>query len=1515
MAFSLGAAALIFVSLARTEAGRDVLRSELESWFAESYYGRLSVGSVAGSLPKFVILRDVRLYDAQDRLWLQIDTIMARPRWLPLLRRHLEVHSIQVTKPKLHALYQADGTWNFVEALNRRTPRGDQWNLQTTRIQISDGRIETGREAMQPSWVQNGWMFDVTASTALEISMDMEFQSRPNLRLFDIHSLSATLPEQNLSIDHLGMEVLREAGRWHINEMELISRENQLSLVGVQDPAAGTISLGLQNNLVTPQFAASIFPRVTLPDTVQFSGRVQAGRTRLEFDDFLVRSGVSTLVTSGLLDLAANPRSFEFRVVGGSAASQDLAGLFTHDWQAPDIMGITVTTHGEISDAELTASASFDLELASGRVTGNADVTRSDEWSYEASLAGTSVDLGLLDLGSSWHGTVNGQALVQGFGRSPSDLNVRLNLSPSEISGVSVDTLSLRASVADEQITMEGFAASNQGYVSLAGDIDLRGSLPAYTLSVETRALDLGVMAASSPIRSSLHSNWTVAATGLNWDELSGSIAIHADTSTFAWDATQRTVPPHAWTIHITDPNAAGPRVRVGGDVVSLEIHGELHANELLAVGETWSAALRDALDRRAENTRAKSDINGPIPGAPLPMNEQTPLDGSAALAVNRSSLEALDLDCSWQIHRPEILSSMLPMLPVATTSMNGSLSMNATAERIRLMASLDDSLFSMGQLALHGTSVTLSMEADLTGPLEETIQIEAEGQAAMLSGIGRSVANPKFTLSQKGRTGTVQATVGHHENTGPGSLTAEFQILDDRDRLMVAESWIVLGGFPWHTSGSTAIDLFTDAVVFLPIVLESPAPTVGNVQRLGISGALSKAPTDTLHVRLDDLALGRLSDILQLRRTLQGDLNAELSWTGLTQTEITGSLHVDTLALDNRVIGRLNADSRLLPNATNLQVTAAIEPLVKAPHGMDYTENALSLNGIVQLPTAVNPGVLDLGLDITRADASFLEELLLELDQTTGGLSGQGRIGGTLSDPVVNASLVVEGASFSIPKYNATYRASASLRVDREGIHVNELQLSDASGGRAQFSGRLPFNDYRFLSFDIEGNLEALQIINVPTFTRDLPFYGDISVTGDLTLEGPISSVFLRADNLVTTPQSEVFIPIRETAEESDPGFIIYADSSRSITEQIAAIRQRENLLRRRPEGERNFAAGLDIDLNILGPPGSTIRLVIDPLLGDVINGVGSARIQLQRLEDEFLTYGTFDLTSGDYLFTAGEVFVRRFLINEGTITWAGDPLNPILDIRADYRTRASRSGLPENAGGALKTSLPLIVNLHIMGELNAVQVDLSLALDQRQEAISDTPLLEAYLNQPDLAAEHATSVLLTNSFLLSAEGSRGVPLGGSAFNSVSSLVSSQLNRYLSQVIPNADFSLGVQSDETAADLDVSAGIALRLLDERLVIRGQGVYRGLSTQDQQATTQGLEGEFVVEIRLSPSVAIEVFYRREGDVLSETLITSETGLGVNYRAEFSTWRRLWQRIFGSKGDEATAQNTERAQSN
>ena len=644
--------------------------------------------------------------------------------------------------------------------------------------------------------------------------------------------------------------------------------------------------------------------------------------------------------------------------------------------------------------------------------------------------------------------------------------------------------------------------------------------------------------------------------------------------------------------------------------------------------------------------------------------------------------------------------------------------------------------------------------------------------------------------------------------------------------------------------------------------------------------------------------------------------LSGELALTqALNQPELTGAIHIDRFTLDDRVLGHVELASRYLPGEPDVGLRVEISPVPEFERDAllpdeampaRYVENALLLDGTFRLPRInrqtsgiIDAGSLDLALEMVRADVFFFELIFPNfLERASGFLSGEGRLTGDFTFPIFNADLALKEGSVAIPKFNLVYsNFEGPVRIDRRGIDVTGASFTDPTGGSATITGGFLFNEYRFFSFALETHLNELLVMNQDD-AEDLPFYGQIWGSGTLSLTGPTHSAVLQSQDAVTKASSELFIPMTEDDIASDVGFLIFADSTGEIPD-FNQLAYRKNLLSKRPEGERKFIDGLSMDLNMYAPPGSTIHLVFDPLLGDVVNAVSSGRIQIQKKEGEFSTFGTLSVESGDYLFTAGDVFARKFLIDRGgTITWDGDPINAALSIPASYRTRASTAGLPGNVFDE-NSQIPLVVSLDISGRVASPEVELSLQTDRSDRNYrGNYEAIEASLNQSERIQEYATSVLLTNSFVLTTESA---PDAGAltnsgnqiAFSSVSQLVASQLNRFLNEALPNVDLNLGLQG-ESLEDPDVTYGIALYLLDERVVVRGEGIYQN----DLQQNQPGLEGEFEVEVRLSPSVSLSVFLRREGDVLAENALTSTRGAGLSYQTQFPSWRRFVNRLFG-----------------
>ncbi|MDX1440221.1 MAG: translocation/assembly module TamB domain-containing protein, partial [Rubricoccaceae bacterium] len=551
--------------------------------------------------------------------------------------------------------------------------------------------------------------------------------------------------------------------------------------------------------------------------------------------------------------------------------------------------------------------------------------------------------------------------------------------------------------------------------------------------------------------------------------------------------------------------------------------------------------------------------------------------------------------------------------------------------------------------------------------------------------------------------------------------------------------------------------------------------------------------------------------------------------------------------------------------------------------------------------------GELDLAFDVERADLFFFDFLFSHLVRDTGGYAtGLGTVTGDFSYPIFNANLRAHDAVTQIPRFGLTIQADGPIRVNREGIHLSQIGLRDKAAGSGQISGSVLFNDYRYFSLDLNAVLSEMEIIDVPS-SNDLPFFGHIRASGTASIEGPLDNVFLRSTDATTTADSEIFIPIRAEGVQSDRGFLVFADASGQIPED----EERTSLIGPKPETERSFTEGLEMNLNISAPPGSTVHLVFDPTIGEAINTEGSANVQLAIEEGRFQTFGTFTASGGDYLFSAGDVFTRRFEIEPGgTLTWDGDPIDAQLDLTATYRTRASLAGL--GLAGLEDQRIPLVIRTDIGGRLHTPSVSLAIDLDADQRtggaSTAAVEALRPLLNDTERQPLFASSVLLTGTFLLAPVediSSSGDAITGAAdellFTSLSQLVSSRLNLFLNQALAseNIEILFGLQPVDALQRFDLTYGVALRLLDERLIIRGEGVYQQF---ENQSADNALQGELAVEIRLSNKVALEVFYRRESELLGGTNVGTTPygsyGAGVSYETQFTNWRSVLNSLLG-----------------
>jgi translocation and assembly module TamB len=1501
----------IFFALTRTEVGRDGLRQQLEFQFSRSFEGSLRIGHLTGNLIYDLYARDVRIFGPDGELVARVDSVAARPDWSTLFGRTLSLRTLKLYRPVIDLRANETGSWNLAEALRPR--RGahpaapdDQWGFTTVDLVIVHGTITTTLPQPSAAIEIPASVFDYRNTRLEQVNLRAGVTLLPSGIDMDLLRLEGELPDAFFALRSARGQVHISPKVIGLRALEVRTDRSTLLLSGsVSAPAdvfrsgsESRIEIDLRESTIDADELSALLPGLPVRGRFVASARMAGPVDALVIEHLEVRSGGSRVQMEGTILGGLDALDFDLAFRDMALEEEDLAVLFPLVDRAA--LGRIVPAYGDItlmglSRADSTGrivrgTSQIDLRTRAGRVRGRADFD-TDVFrvpAYRANLEVRQLDLSILAGDPRLESDLNGRLNLNGRGYGPKDARLRVSGSfgPSRLPVGRADSMVIAVDLNSGGLGGHVTMAQRGGTIQMDGQVDLSSAVPVFMIEARSSSFDVSPFIKTPAFFSRINARMTVAGEGNALRNLRGQMDLDLDPSWIEHNGTEGSIEAHHTRVSIADIDG-GIRVAVEGDLIQFNLESASELDDLIATSAFW---LQESFSQAA---REMDKPRGRDPEERAAMDAANPARGLAMPASSR---------LTFHLKRSDVISSFFPSLERVDTDLSGELFFHSTERQLNVTGLLRADSLALPRFAADQLLLKLRADVDLPEAERERFNILLDGSSDRALIGGQRLVSPRLTVNIEEDGGQFSFVSVEDEAGDATRLSAAVDLLPDRNRLTITDLYAVAGGYEWSNTADYPIDFYSDAVVVPGITLEGRLPGSTGRQRIVARGVLSGLPEDVLHVDLSGVQMGQVSRLANWKRTIGGEASGRVGLRGSGAT-VEGSLNVVGLSLEGTVLGTLDVAALHRPGEAQVDLRATLTPDAIA-------DNRLVVAGVTTLPTDLR-SALDFGFDldvkVEKASVFFFDLIFPEvIEHSRGKVAGEGRISGTLRNPTFEAALTVSDGHFEIPRFNLSYGVQGPVRVDRRGIHIREAMLQDGSGGYALIEGSILFNEYRFFSLDLSARVNDMQIMNVIQ-SRDLPFYGRIWASGSLALNGPLNQAMLRSANAITSPRSQIFIPLVESEGASDVGFIVFADSSGNLPD-LRQLTSRDNVLAQRPEGERDFLEGLEIDLNIFAPQGTTVHLVIDPLVGDVLNAVGTGRIQLQRREGEFTTYGSLEVNSGDYLFTAGEVFFRRFLIEEGgSISWDGDPTNALLDINAAYRTRASRAGLPGydvNRGGLI----PVVVNLDITGRVSAPEVDLSLAIDRSaRDMTAGHEGLEAILNRADRATEYATSVLLTNSFLLTtslfetenAAGNRGIARSRDqlAFNSLSQLVSAQLNRYLSQALPALDVTFGLQG-ERSEELDMTYGVALRLLNERLVIRGFGVYGLYQSNDARRSQQGIEGEFVVELRLSPTVSVEAFYRREGDVLSENALTNTTGAGLSYQTQFLSWRRFFGRILG-----------------
>jgi len=661
--------------------------------------------------------------------------------------------------------------------------------------------------------------------------------------------------------------------------------------------------------------------------------------------------------------------------------------------------------------------------------------------------------------------------------------------------------------------------------------------------------------------------------------------------------------------------------------------------------------------------------------------------------------------------------------------------------------------------------------------------------------------------------------------------------------------------------------------------------------QYFNLDGAVSEDPEDILTLTSHALNLHNINEITtRFGLEVSGILDGNTILSNLYNNPLyISNFTIDELAINDEILG----DTEIETNWNNKDQKITI--LASSFRGNLET---LRLDG--DYIPASRELDLDFSLDKLRLNIiyPYLDEYLEEL---SGIMSGNMSLHGNVSEPVLDGKIKLQKVGFLVTYLQTRYNFSNDIQIKNNNIRFKDFDLYDEKGNMAYLNGDIESRHLRDLTMDLTLDANNFYFLNTREVHNTL-YYGRAIGTGIVQLKRESGNIDVKI-SARTEEDTELNININEGKEISENNFIVFVNSG----EQLPVDIQNGN-------GNHEKSIGLNMSFDLEMNPLANVQIIFDPQVGDIMKGNGYGNIQLElKTTGEFKMYGDYQIEEGEYLFTLQNIINKRLKVQKGgNISWNGEPMDAVIDMRAVYSTKATPAILvpegPEHLNKRYPVDCHLLMTEKMLNPTIQFEINLPTAEEETKNFVKNAITTDEELTKQFL------SLLVINNFSTPQLNAGSASSGGASMAGVttSELLSNQLSNWLSQI--SNDFDIGVNyrpGDDITSD-QVEVALSTQILDDRVSIHTNLDVGG--TQATGGTTEGtntsnIAGEFDVNVKLTDDgkFSIKAYNHSNDDQLYKTSQYTQ-GVGFVYREDFNTFgelsRRFWRSLTRAdkKGD-------------
>lgn len=789
------------------------------------------------------------------------------------------------------------------------------------------------------------------------------------------------------------------------------------------------------------------------------------------------------------------------------------------------------------------------------------------------------------------------------------------------------------------------------------------------------------------------------------------------------------------------------------------------------------------------------------------------------------------------------------------------------------------------------------------------SLKVTNENQALQYSLDVAALKSSSFALNKVNVNGDVtNNTINYNITTKDSKDATQFLIagnaksMNDITEISLNPNGLTLNYSDWTVAENNKIQISSKGILADNFRLSNSGSEISLQSE-------SNTPNSPLNISLKDFKIETITEIIKKDTILaRGTINGTAQLRDFTKNmTFISDLNVSDLIVYGNPVGNLA-----------VKVNSTSTKLLNADIALSGNDNDVKILGDYNTASST----FDLNMAINKLQMKSVQGFSMNaLTNTEGYLSGNLKITGSTDKPNILGKVKFNDVGLEIAKTGSDFRKlNDEIDFTSRGIEFDKFKVNDKDGNSLVVNGQVLTQTYRDFAFNLDVNAKNFRVVNSEK-SNDAMMYGILAIDARLHIRGNLDLPKVDGRLAVSDDTDFTFVlPQSTPSMQERDGIVEFIDQDQVVLNKTIKTDSLK---------AESRIKGMDVSVNIEVSKEAKMSIVIDKANGDFVKLQGDAELTGGVDPSGKITLvGVYEVEKGSYELSVS-LLKRKFDIQKGsTITWTGEPTAAIMDITAVYKTDVAPidlveqqiSGMSSAEMNMYKQRIPFNTLLKMKGELLKPQISFDITTDDKNNAVASSVVTTVDAKLAQLRTEESEmnkqvfAMLLLGRFVGENPFQSGAGLSAEAMarQSVSKLLSQQLNNLASGLIKGVDLNFGLDSSEdyssgeknTRTDLNVD--ISKKLLNDRLKVTVGSNFGLEGDARQNENTTNIAGNVTVDYSLSKDgrYMLRAYRKDEYQVALQGQIV-ETGVGFIITLDYDKFREIFQK---SKKDRSKKQN-------